>query len=256
MIGPVIGFGRSAYFVSGANGTVCNSEDDIFLNTTLPIAWSGVANKRVYRHILEHKLDYYYIDTGYFGNIKTKDYKRITKNNLNNFSEIVETPSNRLDKLVIDCSQYKRGDNILVIPPDQKVLNCWAPGLTPNDWLSALDVELKKYTDRQIQIRTRPKVTRFDRRTYNTFLEHLQNNIHAVVVWSSNCAVESVLHGIPVVNMGPTATRKVSPYTIEQIDNVPSLDKDLVDMWTRVLSYSQFTDNEMKSGLAWNLINR
>ena len=123
MIGPVIGFGRSAYFVNGANGTVCNSEDDIFLNTTLPIAWSGVANKRVYRHILEHKLDYYYIDTGYFGNIKTKDYKRITKNDLNNFSEIVEIPSNRLDKLVIDCSQYKRGDNILVIPPDLKVLN-------------------------------------------------------------------------------------------------------------------------------------
>ena len=56
--------------------------------------------------------------------------------------------------------------------------------------------------------------------------------------------------------MGPTATRKVSPYTIEQIDNVPNLDKDLVDMWTRILSYSQFTDNEMQSGLAWNLINR
>jgi len=27
-------------------------------------------------------------------------------------------------------------------------------------------------------------------------------------------------------------------------------------MWARVLSYSQFTDSEMQSGLAWNLINR
>jgi len=235
---------------------VFDSEDNMFLNTTLPVAWSGVGNKRIYRHILEHKLDYYYIDTGYFGNIKTKDYKRITKNDLNNFSDIIETPSNRLDKLVVDRSQFKRGEDILVIPPDQKVLNCWSPGLTPDEWLASLDLELKKYTNRKIHIRKRPKVPRFDRRTYNTFLDHLQSNIHAVIVWSSNCAVESVLHGVPVVNMGRTATRKVSPYTIEQIDNVPNLDKDLVEMWARVLSYSQFTDSEMQSGLAWNLINR
>jgi hypothetical protein len=255
-MGPVIGTGRSAYFVNGAGGTVFDSEDNMFSNTTLPVAWSGYGGKRLYRHILEHKLDYYYIDTGYFGNIKTKDYKRITKNDLNNFSEIIETPSNRLDKLVVDRSQFKRGEDILVIPPDQKVLNCWSPGLTPDEWLSSLDLELKKYTNRKIHIRRRPNVTRFERRTYNTFLDHLQNNIHAVIVWSSNCAVESVLHGVPVVNMGPTATRKVSPYTIEQIDNVPNLDKDLVEMWARVLSYSQFTDSEMQSGLAWNLINR
>jgi hypothetical protein len=255
-MGPVIGFGRSADFVNGAGGTVFDSEDDVFSNTTVPVAWAGVSGKRVYQHILEHKLDYYYIDTGYFGNIKTKNYKRITKNDLNNFSEIIETPSDRLDKLVVDRSQFNRGEDILVIPPDKKVLSCWFPGLTPDEWLLSLDQELKKYTNRKIHIRKRPRSSRSDRLTYNTFIDHLQNNIHAVVVWSSNCAVESVLHGVPVVNMGPTATRKVSPYTIEQIDNVPNLDKDLVEMWARVLSYSQFTDSEMQSGLAWNLINK
>ncbi len=250
----VIGFGRAAPFVIGANGKV-TSVEETFSNTSIPIAWSGVGHGALFQHILKNNLTYYYIDTGYFGNHKTKLYKRITKNSLNNNSKLITRPSDRLEKIIIDRTQYQRGKTILVIPPDQKVLNCWNPGVSASDWISQTVQDIKKYTDRPIVVRERIP-SRTERVIHNKFTDALQQDVYATVVWSSNCAVESVMHGIPVVNVGPTATTAVSPYSISSIDEIPNLDKDLVEHWLRHLSYAQFTDDEMVSGLAWEIINQ
>lgn len=250
----VIGFGRAAPFIIGAKGKV-TSVEETFANTTIPIAWSGVGHGHLYQHILKNNIDYYYIDTGYFGNHKTKLYKRITKNGLNNSSNIITRPTDRLEKINLDREQYRRGKGILVIPPDQKVLNCWHPGATTMDWITQTVDSIKQNTDRPITVRERI-VSRTERVNYNKFTDALQQDVYATVVWSSNCAVESILHGIPVVNAGPTATHAVSPNFINSIDQISDLDKDLVELWLRHLSYSQFTDEEMVSGLAWEIINQ
>jgi hypothetical protein len=251
---PVIGFARASAFVTGAGGRVTSIEET-FSNTSIPVAWSGVGYAALYHSLLEKKLDYYYIDTGYLGNVKTKDFKRITKNGLNDFRPLKDRPNDRLSKLRIDSTPYNRGNKILIIPPDQKVLNCFSPNTSALSWIDNTIQQLKLHTDREIVVRERNR-SRQERVTTDKFTDALQNDIHAVVVWSSNCAVESVLHNIPVINTGPTATTQVSPYSIEQADNVPNLDKDIVEKWKRHLSYCQFTSNEMLSGLAWEIINQ
>jgi hypothetical protein len=250
----VLGFGRSAKFVLGAGGTETTLEE-ILKNTNAPVAWSGVGHYSVLRILEKYSLDYYYIDTGYFGNGKRKTYKRITKNNLNDCRDIIERPVDRLSAINLDRTEYHRGETILVIPPDQKVLNCWAPMENVESWIENTVRILKQYTDRKIIIRNRVK-SRADRVAHNKFTDALQDNVYATVVWSSNCAVESVIHGIPTVSVGPTATKKVSSFFIEQIDNIPNLDKDLVESWLRHLSYSQFTDEEMLNGVAWKILNQ
>lgn len=250
----VIGFGRATPFIVGAKGRV-TSVEETFSNTTIPVAWSGVGHGALYQHILKSNLDYYYIDTGYFGNHKTKLYKRITKNGLNNNSKIIHRSSDRLEKINLDRTQYKRGNGILIIPPDQKVLNCWSPNTNVKDWISQTVEQIKTFTNRPITVRERI-ISRTERVNYNKFTDALQQDVYTTVVWSSNCAVESVMHGIPVVNVGPTATTMISPYSINSIDHIPDLDKELVELWLRHLSYSQFTDEEMISGLAWEIINQ
>jgi hypothetical protein len=250
----ILGFGRSEKFVLGAGGTVTSFEE-ILKNTNTPVAWSGVGYHPILRILEKCSLDYYYIDTGYFGNGKRKTYKRITKNNLNDSRDLIQRPSDRLLAINLDKTQYKRGEKILIIPPDQKVLTCWAPTISADKWTAETLEILKKHTDREVEVRTRVK-SRTDRVATNKFTDALQNNIYATVVWSSNCAVESVIHGIPTVSLGPSATKKVSPFSIEQIDNIPNLDKDLVDSWLKHLSYSQFTDEEMLNGTAWKILNQ
>ena len=250
----VIGFGRAESFVLGAGGKIV-SVDEAFANKEIPVAFFGVGHAKLHNIIVSNKLDFYFLDTGYLGNVKTKLYKRITKNKLNNTQNIIERPSDRLEKLSIDRTSYSRGNKILIIPPDQKVLNCFENTLNTSSWIQQTIESIKHHTDREIVVRERNR-NRTERMIHDKFSDALQDNVHACVVWSSNCAVESVLHNIPVISLGPTATTKVSPFELNQIDNVPNLNQDLVENWLRHLSYCQFTDSEMLSGFAWNLINR
>lgn len=250
----ILGFDRSANFVLGAGGTKTTLEE-ILKNTDKSVAWSGVGHHPVLRLLEKYSLDYYYIDTGYFGNGKRKTYKRITKNNLNDSRDIIQRPNDRLSLINLDRTQYKRGETILLVPPDQKVLTCWAPGIDAEEWTANTIEILKKYTDKKITVRNRIR-SRTDRVVTNKFTDALQDNVYATVVWSSNCAVESIIHGIPVVSLGPSATKKISSYTIEQVNNIPNLDTNLVESWLRHLSYSQFTDEEMLNGTAWKILNQ
>jgi hypothetical protein len=54
--------------------------------------------------------------------------------------------------------------------------------------------------------------------------------------------------------LGPSACTQVAG-SIEQIDNLPDLTQDRVDLWLRWLSYNQFTRREMQRGLAWKYLN-
>ena len=248
----IIGFGRSENFVKGAGGLVL-PKLEIFQHTDKSIAWSGVGHIDIFNHINVNKLGHYYIDTGYFGNLKLKTYKTITKNNLNDCRNIVDRPNDRLKKLAVDRTPYLRGSKILIVPPDQKVLSCWNPELNAETWVSDTIQKIQNLTERQITVRHRVR-SRTQRMVHDTFAQALRDDINVVVTYSSNCAVESILHSIPVISLGPTATTIVSPFDINQINDVPNLEQDLVYSWLKHLSYSQFTEQEMLSGLAWEYL--
>jgi hypothetical protein len=89
----------------------------------------------------------------------------------------------------------------------------------------------------------------------DTFIDQLKQDINAVVTYTSNCAVESVLHDIPVVSLGKSATTQICPAGIEQIDSLPDIDPDIKEAWLRHLSYAQFTEEQLRCGTAWRILN-
>lgn len=240
-------------FVRAIGGRMATGLDEIYSNTTVPMAFSGISKTAAKTQAEKHGLDYWYIDTGYIGNRRFKTWFRISKNDFQVTIPIQSRPNDRLQKLGINRTLFTRGNKIMVIPIDAKVAEGY--GISdPDTWLQQTIATIKTYTDREIVIRHRP-ASRETRVTTDTFTEALQNNINAVVVWASNCGVESAQHGIPVVSLGPSACTQISG-RIEQIDNLPMIGSDKTEMWLRWLSYNQFTLGETESGLAWRILQQ
>jgi hypothetical protein len=238
-------------FVRAIGGRMVYDVEEVYANTTLPMVFSGISKTAAKTQAQKHNLDYWYIDTGYLGNRRFKTWFRISKNDFQVTIPIQSRPNDRLKKLSINRSQFVRGNKIMVIPIDAKVAEGYGI-VDPDTWLNQTVDTIKTYTDREIVVRHRP-ASRETRVTTDTFIEALQKDISAVVVWASNCGVEAAQHGIPVVSLGPSACTQISG-SIQQIDNLPNIDSELQEMWLRWLSYNQFSLPETESGLAWRIL--
>jgi hypothetical protein len=205
--------------------------------------------------------DFYYIDTGYFGNEKTdsnpngwKVWHRIVKNNLQH-GEIISRPNDRFQKFNKKFTPWKRsGRKILVAAPDEKP--CKFYGTTKEAWVRQTVETIKQYTDRPVEVRERA-AKRIDRITNDTLQQALDNDVYALVTFNSVAAVESIFHGIPVFTLAPAnAASPVSLQDLRQIENPYYADNDKLYTWACHLSYGQFHIDELKSGRALDLLKR
>ena len=238
-------------FVKAVGGRMVHNIEEVYANTTLPMAFSGISKSAAKTQAEKHGLDYWYIDTGYIGNRMFKTWFRISKNSFQVAIPIQPRSDDRLKKLRINRTHFNRGNKIMVIPIDPKVAGAYRLP-DPDTWLNQTIATIKTYTDREIVVRHRP-ASRETRVTSDTFVQALQKDINAVVVWASNCGVEAAQHGIPVVSLGPSACTPISG-KIEQIDSLPIVGTELNEAWMRWLSYNQFSQQEIVSGLAWRIL--
>ena len=251
---PMLGYAKKdkwiGPFVEYLGGRMASLEE-IHANTTVPMATSGISKSTVKTQAQKYNLDWWYIDTGYMGNRQDKHWFRVTKNNHQNAYPIQFKDDLRLRRLQVDRTQYQRGKKILVVPPDPKVCSCYQLP-APDQWIQETVALIKQYTDRPVEIRQRP-LSRQVRVFTDTFADALQNDVSAVVLYTSNCGTESVQHGIPVVSLGPSSVTQISQ-PIEKIDNLDNLDQDHSEQLLRWLSYNQFTIPEMRKGIAWQIL--
>ena len=145
----------------------------------------------------------------------------------------------------------RRGTNILIAPPSQKLLNNY--DIILEDWLANVQEEIKKYTDRPVVIRT--KQGRSVRVNDDTMEMALDRDVHCLITFSSIAAGEALLHGKPAITLGPNAAAPLCSQSISEIENpkIPTLDE--VAAWARHIAYCQFTEAEMRDGTAWRILN-
>ena len=236
-------------FVQGAGGQLSTWSKEEF--TTTPVVLRGITKRKQMEACKAAGRDFYYIDTGYFGNGKKKWYHRITKNDVQWFGPIVDRPSDRLDRTGVRPKKMRSGKDILIAPPSQKLLNNY--DIVLEEWLSTVQAEIKKHTDRPIVIRE--KQGRSTRINDDTIEMALDRNVHCLVTFSSIAAGEALLHGKPAITLGPNAAAPLCSHSISEIENlrIPSLDE--VEAWARHLAYCQFTEAEMRDGTAWRILN-
>ena len=238
-------------FLLGSKGVFGGSKRIEEWPKDIPLAVRGIAKKKVMHHCLETKRDFYYIDTGYFGNAKHKHYHRITKNALQYSIPLWRgVPEDRFLKTDTTLKRWYPGRNILLCPPSQKALTYW--GVDLQVWLDETVNEIKKHTNRPIVIRE--KQSRHTRVNEDTMEMALSRDVHCMVTYNSIAAVESLILGKPVFTMGPNAAQPLANTDLSKIENphMPTLDE--VRHLCCNLAYNQFTPKEMQDGTAWAIL--
>ena len=238
-----------ASFIQGSGGQI--TVWDQVKDSTVPLVLRGVTKRKHMEACRQANRDFYYIDTGYFGNGSKKIYHRITKNDMQNLGPVISRPRDRLAATKYRARKFRGGANILLTPPSQKLLAVYDLDLTT--WIHETKDRLRLYTDRNIIIRE--KVGRTARVTTDTMEMALERDIHCLVTFSSIAAVEAVLLGKPAIVLGPSAAYSVCSNDCKDIENpfIPTLDQ--VEEWAAHLAYCQFTEVDMKNGFAWQILN-
>lgn len=215
-----------------------------------PVVLRGITKRKEMNACKQSGRDFYYIDTGYFGNGKKKTFHRITKNDVQNFGPIINRPRDRLAATGFRPRKFYRGSKILLAPPSQKLLNLYNIDL--ETWLDDVLKELAGKTDREVIVRRKP--SRTARTSNDSMAAALEQDIHCLVTFSSIAAGEALLNGKPAITLGPNAAAALCSQSLDDINTpyVPTLDE--VEHWAAHISYCQFTEAEMRDGTAWAIL--
>jgi hypothetical protein len=236
-------------FIMGCGGQITTFSK---VETSMtPAVFRGITKHSLMKKCTEMNRDYYYIDSGYFGNVKKKQFHRITKNGMQNTGPIIDRPATRLQATGWEKKKFRSGTNILLCPPSEKAMSAF--GLNLNDWMATTISTIKQHTDRPIIIRE--KKSRRDRLSSDTMEAALSRDVHCLVTYNSIAATEALLLGKPAFTLGPNAAQSLCLNDLSKIENpnIPSLDE--VVAWASHLAYCQFTQGEMASGYAWAVLN-
>jgi lipopolysaccharide biosynthesis glycosyltransferase len=236
-------------FILGCGGQITNY--DKVENIMTPVVFRGITKHKHMKACLENGRDFYYIDTGYFGNVRKKFYHRITKNAMQNIGPVIARPHDRLELTGWRPTKFRKGQNILLCPPSAKAMSAF--GLDLDAWMAETIAIIKTHSDRPIVIRK--KVSRRERTSTDTMEMALSQNVHCLVTFNSIAATEALLLGKPAFALGPNAAHAVCSSDLTKIETpyIPSLDE--VTEWAAHLAYCQFSEAEMRDGTAWRILN-
>ena len=216
----------------------------------VPVILRGITKRKEMNACRAAGRDFYYIDTGYFGNGKKKTYHRVTRNDVQNFGPIIERPRDRLAATGFQPCKFKRGSKILLAPPSQKLLNLYDIDL--EQWLTNVLAEIHARTDREVVVRRKPGRTA--RTTDDSMVHALSQDVHCLITFSSIAAGEALLNGKPAITLGPNAAAALCSQTLDAINDpyIPTLDE--VEAWAAHIAYCQFNETEMRNGTAWGIL--
>ena len=213
------------------------------------IVLRGILKHKIMKRCWQDQRDFYYVDTGYFGNGRWKHWHRIVKNNLQ-LTEIQPRPGDRWERHRIKFQPWQQGRKIVIAAPDEKP--CKFYNINLEEWIKQTVATIQQHTDRPVVVRQRA-ARRIDRISTDTLAQALVD-AHALVTFNSNAATESILLGVPVFTLAPNAAGPVSTQDLSQIETPYYPDQDKLYAWASSLAYGQVHIDEMKNGSAFEII--
>lgn len=245
-------------FANGCNTMPTSTDTFVYQDSVDPIVLRGIMKHKIIKQCWQDGRDFYYIDTGYFGNERTtanpngwKYWHRVVKNDLQH-SKIVARPDDRLRKFNKKFTPWnKTGSKILVAAPDEKP--CKFYGVDKNEWVRQTVANIKLSTDRPVEVRERAP-NRIDRIVNDTLQQALDQDVFALVTFNSVAAIESIFHGIPAFTLAPNAASPVSLQDLSKINEPYYADSDKLHAWACHLAYGQFHTSELKNGQAMEML--
>jgi hypothetical protein len=216
-----------------------NSAEDCLLRNT-------VGNENIIVDKIDNNLPFWFIDSGYTNFIESnKKWHRLTRNHLH-FNNQFIAPADRLKNFAEFPRPWrKEGKKILIVEPGEFAASIMHVDV--KSWTESVVTELKKYTDRPIEIRS--KVNKKTRTSlYQTLLK---GDYYCTISINSNSAVESIWAGIPAITLNKHVSNSVTRNNLAQVND---LYYGPLGDWLAWLSYCQFTYDELIDGTALGIV--
>lgn len=227
-----------------------------------PLIVRGVTSKSEVDQCSQMGRDFYYIDTGYFGNFPSlgnpggkKRYHRIVKNE-NQHTDILDSPPDRWKKLLaedprLNWTGWKKYEKkILVVMPNPKA--CRYYNYDYEKWVEETEKEIKKHCDLPVEVRV--KGSRVYRNIEYSIYDAFDTGVYATIAFNSIAALESVLYGIPAFVTVPCAASPLASTDLSKLNDPYYPNQDLIYQHCCGLAYGQFTLEEIETGYAWNIL--
>lgn len=238
----------SLEFAKGARAevaTIDKSNIKRIKDENYTVCLTGMGRLKLIMLLEANGINYFFIDRGYVLDNGQKKWMRIAYNSfqMNKLSDYDKWRNN----LRIAPEKWKKGGSyILIIPPCSKAGKYW--GFDNEVWLERTITEIRKYSDRDILIRSRPPV--IDRYDQNSLVS-AASKAHIVVAYNSNAATEAIFAGTPALVLGESAAKFVS---INDIKNIESPIRPDRTHWLKNIMYNQFTREEIMNGTALSIL--
>jgi hypothetical protein len=144
-----------------------------------------------------------------------------------------------------------KGENIILAPSSTTVTRLFHR-MTQDQWVEATTREIKKYTDRPIILRKKPKPSN---QWWGTDIKDDFKNAHCLVTSMSLSAVEAVLNMVPVITHQRNVCAVISG-TIDKIEEPMKPSKKTMQGFIKLLAENQFTIGEIENGTAYYQLQR
>ena len=205
----------------------------------------------------EQGLEWWYVDNGYITeqitrypepiiNNYDKTYFRICKGGIHT-TELKEYDEKRLNTQFTD---WQSGEHILVCPSSPTV-TYFINGKSQDDWINDTINTIKKYTDREIKFRNKPRP---GNKWWNTDIKDDLKGAHCLVTNMSLAAVDAIISGVPCITDKKNVANFVSSQDISKINLPFKPNNNEINKWMRMLSYNQFTIKEIEDGIAFKVL--
>lgn len=247
-------------FVIGSNNkTTTNFEDN-----SKPFVVRGVVKRKEIQSCENSGRDYYYVDTGYLGNFPCpgnpggkKVWHRVVKNAVQH-DQVRDVPQDRWNNLVesdprLNWDGWKNhNQKILLVLPNPKATNFY--GIDCETWINETTEKIKTYSNLPIEVRV--KGSRSERNLGYSIYKAFDSGVYATVAFNSIAALESVLYGIPAFVSVPCAASSLACTDLSMLSNPYKPELSTIKKQCYNLAYGQFTVAELKSGVAYNLLEQ
>jgi len=200
-------------------------------------------------------IDWYFWDMPYWGrwyeHMDKGYYWRVSRNSIH-YRKTVDYPSDRFAQWRVKPHEYRTGSKILVCPSSETMTR-YITGMSVDMWLTMVLSSLRELTDRPIEVRRKPRARGTSGPAAATIpFEEQARDTHCVVTCISLAAMDAQMLGIPTICDPASFAADISSTSLEEIENPRRVDRQ---QWFNNLAYSQFTHDEIESGLAQEILN-
>jgi len=207
-----------------------------------------VGNEKILVEKIDNRYPFWFIDSGYTNFVESsKRWHRLVPNHLH-YGKFFDAPVDRLGNFSQFPKQWRLGgDKILIIEPGNFAADIFHVDI--KQWRYDVEKELSQYTDKKIVFREKtPKKVR------SPLYKHLLNeDYYCVVSINSNAATESIWAGVPAITLD---THITNPVTRNKLSDINNLLRPNLAQWLCMLSYSQFTYEELLDGTAVGIVKK